>query len=257
MPDNFKRSIEPAVPDQVVSQLATLAQIPEPARNQFGTALIGAVVFAHFTNEIHHTPHGPASEVVEFLERVITTARDLDTAIAMFQGVGVGANQRLAAETAGMLLDQAIEVTLSDEYDPSKLASWKIGHRESRALLCLTQSRHLLDLLITSASKTKQKAAELFPRRRGRPPGVGGNPTFDELVKNLREVARKCGGRLTLTRDPYAEKPAWKGTLPKALQILRPYLPKTGFFPPGNLGYALERVSKQFRLDTAKIPRHC
>jgi hypothetical protein len=253
MPAKFRRSRAPAVPDNVVSRLATIAHIPETSRNQFGELLRRAVALAHQTNEIHLSPHGRASDVTKFLRRVKTTAQHLDIVIAMLQGKGVGADQHLAAATAGVLLDQAIHEAVWDGRNTSKLPSWKTVYQQSNALPWSTQCRHLLALLITLTSKAEQRAADLFPKRRGRPKGTGGNPTFDAFVKDLLDAARKSGGRLPLGRDAYANKPAWKGTLLQAMKILRLHLPKDRFFPAGNIGYALERLSKEFRADTAKI----
>ena len=243
------------MPRKDLSRLATLARIPKLSRKQFGELLTRAVVLAHVANEAYASPHGPASDVAQFLTRVKTTAQHLDKSIAMLHCEGVGADRRMAAGAAGILLDQAIDAAVLDGHDTSKLASWKTVYEQSNGLVWLTQSRHLLALLITLISKTEQHAADLFPRHRGRPKQVGGNPAFNAFVKDILDIARRSGGRLPHGRDAYANKPAcWKGTLLPALEILRPYLPEARFFPAGNLGYALERLSKRFRTDTAKIP---
>jgi hypothetical protein len=130
-----------------------------------------------------------------------------------------------------------------------------VEFRETGKLPWLTDYRSMLETLITVASKTHQDATDLFRKRRGRPMGAGGNPAFDEFVKNLYEAARKSGGRWTLSRDPIAPRPKWTGTLSEGLEILRPYLPPEKFFPAAKLGFVLERLSKRFRPDTAKIRR--
>jgi hypothetical protein len=253
MPSKFKRSIT-AVPRKDLSRLAALACIPEQSRKQFGELLMRAVLLARSANEIHLSPHGPASDVTQFLTLVKRTTQHFDKAIAMLQCEGVGADQRMAAQAAGILLDQLIDAAVLDGRNTSKLPSWKTVYQQSNALPWLTQCRHLLALLITLTSKAEQRAADLFPKRRGRPKGTGGNPAFDAFVKDLLDAARKSGGRLTHGRDAYANKPAWKGTLLQAMEILRLHLPKDRFFPAGNIGYALERVSKRFTADIAKIP---
>jgi hypothetical protein len=249
MPSKFKRSIT----RKDLSRLAALARIPEPSRKQFGELVRRAVVLAHLANEARALPHGPASDVTRFLTRVKTAARHLDTTIAMLYGKGVDGGQRMAAEAAGMFLDQDLHASFVDEEGTSKPQPWKTEFLQSGTLVWLTEYRRWLARLIAVSSTTEQRSTDLFSRRRGRPHGVGGNPRFDEFVRELLNAARNSGGRLTLTRNPYADRPSWTGTLIKAVKILEPYLPRTGFFPDGNLGYALERVSKRFKAKTAKI----
>jgi len=60
----------------------------------------------------------------------------------------------------------------------------------------------------------------------GRPKGTPGNPRLRELVLGLVHVAKWAGGEFTYDKN-YPNK----GTLKKALEQLRPYLP-TGVVPP-------------------------
>jgi hypothetical protein len=160
----------------------------------------------------------------------------------------------MAAGMAGILLDQHLDQFLVDVKDIRNLRPWLVEFRQSGTLPWVTEYRSWLVTLITVTSKTHQLAIDLFPRRVGRRRGAGGNPVFDEFVKELRTGARASGGQLTLGRDAYADKATVKGPLLDALKILKPYLPKSGFFPAGNLGYALERISRRLTLDAAKTP---
>jgi hypothetical protein len=253
MPVKSKRSPAFVVPDEVVSRLATLAHIPKESREQFGERLRSGIALAHTANEVRRLPHGPGSDVARFLRRVKTTAQHLDQVIAMLQGKGVATDQRMAAEAAGVWLDQELDASFVARQDTSNVQPWLAEFRQLGALPWLTEYRRWLARLIETSSTTEQRATDLFPTRRGRRRGTG-NTAFDGFVSNLREAVQKSGGHLTHGRDAYANKQAWKSTLLQALEILRPHLPTAGFFPAGNLGYALERLSKQFRADTAKMP---
>jgi hypothetical protein len=252
MPAKFKRSS--AVPGKIVSRLAALARIPKSSRKQFGELLARAVLLAHAVNKAHLSPHGPASDMTRFLARAKTAAERLEEAIARLEGKGVDTeDQRMAAEAAGIMLDQDLHASFTDEKDTLNVEPWLTEFRQLGALPWLTEYRGWLAALIAASSRTEQRATDLFPTRRGRRRGTG-NTAFDGFVRDLREAVQKSSGYLTHGRDGYANKPAWKSTLLQALEILRPHLPKAGFFPAGNLGYALERLSKQFRADTAKMP---
>jgi hypothetical protein len=245
MPDEYDHAIAHALPETVASRLADLAHVPEISRVGFQELLAIAIVQARLGNEIVHSDMWPptsASEISQSLKRVTVAARALDRALGAFFGEGSSFGKRNAAPFAGSLLENVLD----DAAQPSEGAAGFLRR--------LTAYRHWLAILIAAAAETKRRAIDLFPTRRGRPSGAGGNPMFDNFVERLHEIARKTGGEWKHYRDPSSpDTIEWRGTLGPAMEILRPYLPDQGFFPPANLGRCLEHISGRFKTHTTNI----
>ena len=99
----------------------------------------------------------------------------------------------------------------------------------------------LLDALKTSAQRAVSKPMS-FPR------GAGGNPAFDTFIEQLLMTARMHGGSWTNYRS---KDERWTGTLLKALEILKKYLPAR-FFPPGDLGCSVQHIREKLDKDIAR-----
>jgi hypothetical protein len=93
----------------------------------------------------------------------------------------------------------------------------------------------LLEALNTAAQRAVDKPIS-FPR------GAGGNPAFDMFIEQLLITTRMHGGRWTNYRS---KDQSWTGTLLKGLEILKRYLPQSGFLPPGDLGRSVEHIRKK------------
>jgi len=83
--------------------------------------------------------------------------------------------------------------------------------------------------------------------RRG-PKGAGRNPAFDIFIQNLLMAARQRQGSWTNYRNA---NQTWTGSLLRALEILKPYLPRD-FFPGGELGRTVEHVRNKLKAHIAK-----
>ena len=103
----------------------------------------------------------------------------------------------------------------------------------------------LLEALNTAAQRAAGKTIS-FPR------GAGGNPAFDMFIEDLLMIARMHGGSWTNYRS---KDQSWAGTLLKALEILKKYLPHSGFFPPGELGRSVEHIRNKLNQHIARSRR--
>ena len=245
MSDEIEQSITRALPDDVAAELANLARVPENSRVRFRELMSAVLEEAHLGNEIHHSNKPPirATDVAHPLRRVAAAAQNLDRALGAFLGEDGSFGRRNAAPFAGSLLD----IALDDAALGGKSAS-TLGF-----LPQLTAYRHSLATLIAATAEAKRRAIVLFPTRRGRPTGAGGNPMFDNFVKRLDEIASMAGGEWKHYRDTSSPGTEWKGTLMTALEILRHYLPATGFFPDADLGRCIEHVRERLKTDTTEI----
>jgi hypothetical protein len=99
-------------------------------------------------------------------------------------------------------------------------------------LMQLPEYIDLLEVLKTSAQRAVSKPMSS-------PRGAGGNPAFDMFIEQLLMTARMYGGSWTNYR---LKDQTWTGTLPKALEILKKYLPQRRFFPPGEIGRSIEHI---------------
>ena len=84
------------------------------------------------------------------------------------------------------------------------------------------------------------------------PRGAGGNPAFDMFIEDLLIAARTQGGRWTIYRS---KDQSYTGTLLKGLEMLKKYLPQSGFFPPGELGRSVEHIRNKLNQHIARSRR--
>jgi hypothetical protein len=120
----------------------------------------------------------------------------------------------------------------SEDYVGYKLES-ELAHtqRDPTKMILIPEYIDLLNVLSSAAQRAERKPMNLLK-------GAGGNPAFDLFIHHLLMAARMRRGQWTIFRS---RDQTWKGTLLKALEILKPYLPKSGFFPSG-LGRSVDHI---------------
>jgi hypothetical protein len=124
----------------------------------------------------------------------------------------------------------------SKEY-AGRLLEYEMGtSRFEERLILIPDCVQLLNWLSKSASEAAQR-----PKPRRGPKGAGGNLAFDWFIESLHMAAWQRGGRWTNYRSADG---TWAGSLPKALKILKPYLPR-GFFPAGDFARSAEHIRKK------------
>jgi hypothetical protein len=154
-------------------------------------------------------------EVRKRLQSISKKASDLKQSLT---AVDVG---RGSSEPAGYLLE-------------TKLADFTFR----RDLVLIPEFEGLLDALSKAASEA---ACSIRPKRG--PKGAGRNAAFNYFVEMLLNAARQKRGAWTIYKSVNGE---WTGTLLKALEILKPYLP-IGFFPPAELGRSVQHIMLKFK----------
>ena len=81
--------------------------------------------------------------------------------------------------------------------------------------------------------------------KKGRPRGTTGRKVFDIFIERLFTAIKIAGGKCDeLKISKMTGKGPRKGSLLDAVELLRPYLPQAKFFPVGDLGRALERITE-------------
>jgi hypothetical protein len=101
--------------------------------------------------------------------------------------------------------------------------------------------------LLTEATEDAKERA-----KPGRKRGTGRH-AFDMFVTALLAAVEKTGGRLTIFKTSHTNG-GYDGSLLKAVNHLRPYLPK-GFCPAATLGRSLHTVYERWRRETGKSPQ--
>lgn len=142
--------------------------------------------------------------------------------------------------------------------------SMAASHFFSEALLSQTKPKdceepiadliHSLNLaLIAEIALQSGKRARSWLAKPGRKIGTG-YAAFDHFVMALLLAAEVTGGRLTIYKTSYKEG-SWDGSLLRAMQRLRPLLPKSQFFPASKLGNALNTAYQRYRSEAGKPRR--
>lgn len=208
----------PPLPESDARRLAELAYIPEAYFSRFYELLMWQLLEAYLANlylgRAAASERIRASDIDDYLSSLETAARALDELLA-----AASLGEDASAAVAGSLLEETFATG-----DASAFGS------------CLAAYREGLTILIDAARKAGKLADDRFPPKRKRGAPNDSNLPFDNFVKRLYETAEMTGGKL----------PRWYfETLIKALDLLRPYLPKSGFFPKGDLRYWLDRRAKQ------------
>jgi hypothetical protein len=207
-------------------RLAELAHIPESSFGRFCELLEGILWEAYFANR--YLGRAAASERIRaddikenYLDRLAAAARGLDKMLA-----AASLGEDASAAVAGSLLEETFATG-----DATAFGSGLASYRDSMAAL------------MAAAGEANKLAAARFPPKRTRGAPSDSNLPFENFVDRLYEIAEMTGGHL----------PRWGfKTLLQVLDLLRPYLPESGFFPKGDLGNWLERRAKEHNCDTAK-----
>ena len=238
MSDESEQPHSPALPDNVVSELAELAGTPDGSRKHLSELLAQIVEEAGFSDVTKRQKLRlvTAADVEPPLRKALEAIERADEAFARLQGDGVDAHHLGAVVWAGCLFESALGVA-----DATEIAS------NAGFLSQVTTDRRWLAARRGALTRAIEQVKTAFPPppKPGRPRGT---PNFDRLIMRMDQIAEQTGGKWTLTRDPYADENEnkWKGTMLRALKILRPYLPPVGFFPDPDtdLGFAVERARK-------------
>jgi hypothetical protein len=174
----------------------------------------------------------------DFFNPVVRAAKELRVALERLEGEHLATGEAARSMAASHFVSEALQ-PISRAED----AAGPIAH--------LLRS---LDLgLVMEVTERAAEGAKRWLSKPGRKKGTG-IAAFDIFVMALLEASEQTGGRLTIYKTAY-EDDRWAGSLLKAIQQLRPMLPKTNFFPAGKLGYSLHTVYERWRSETGKSRR--
>ena len=171
-----------------------------------------------------------------FLTLLFGQLKTLRTGLERLQGENLAAGEAARSMAASQFLSKALQ-PLSQPEDAADL------------IVHLLRS---LDLIIEAAERASERAKRWLPKA-GRKKGTG-SAGFDMFVMALLEASEQTGGTLTIYKTSH-EEDLWTGSLLKAVEQLRPSLPKTNFFPAGQLEYSLHTVYQRWRSETGKSRR--
>jgi hypothetical protein len=164
-------------------------------------------------------------EVRTTIEGVATQTNRLGEILSKLD---VGRGSRGSKEYAGWLIERELV-----------LQQLEVG-----GMVLLPQYIELLHGLSSAAQRAAQKP--MHP-----PKGAGGNPAFDSFIEDLLMAGRMLGGSWSNSRS---RDQIWKGTLLEALEILKEYLPRKGFLPPGELGRSVEHIRTKLNDHIRRAP---
>jgi hypothetical protein len=189
----------------------------------------------------HHRllPRVCGSDVARKMQNIIDDAERLDHAIEQLRHTPMYAydgpkDERECPFDPSIIM--AVELTMLEQ-----------PLREASGLNLLEYQRHLRTLR-EAAKIAGDRAKSIFPSKRGRPKGAGGNPEFDRFVWHLYNILAAFDARLVHHKDRISGE--WKGTLLPIMEILRPLLTADGtlpFFPDADLGNVLGRLHTDCR----------
>jgi hypothetical protein len=184
-----------------------------------------------------------------FAQGIRSIILDAHLAHQQFQTLSVSDVRKIinqVAEQAELLKNVLTQLDVGSGSEGSFMEAGYLLERELCAsgseMTQLPKYMVLLDALNTAAQQSVDKPIS-FPR------GAGGNPAFDMFIEDLLMIARMHGKRWTNYRS---EDGSWTGTLLQGLEILKKYLPQSGFFPPGELGRSVEHVRNKLDQHIAK-----
>jgi hypothetical protein len=202
-----------------MQELARLAKVDEPSI--FSDHICSIILDAHLNHASLRTLSAP--EVRKILKNVMLKAQRLASALRNIDVWTKG-----SAYHAGMLLE------------------YQIAHFQFRNEAVLIPA--YVELL-TALHDAASSAARLAKAERG-PKGASGNRAFNWFIESLYMAAWQRRGKWTNYAS--ADGP-WTGSLLKALEILKPYLP-ADFFPGGVLGRSIEHIRKKLTDNITKNP---
>lgn len=194
-----------------IAQLAGVKNTPAA----FAQDVRSMILDAHLSDQSFQTLS--VSEVRKIINQVAKQAEQLKTILTELD---VGSGSEGSFMEAGHLIEAELYVSGGDM---KQLPEYVV----------------LLEALNTAAQRAVDKPIS-FPR------GAGGNPAFDMFVEQLLITVRMHGGSWTNYKSKDGR---WTGTLLEGLELLKKYLPKSGFFPLGDLGRSVEHIRN-------KLDRH-
>jgi hypothetical protein len=192
--------------DNEQESIARLAGIKNTPR--FTEEVRSIILDAHLGNQQFKTLSAP--EVKELIRNIGKQAKQLKDMLAQLD---VGCGSEGSYFEAGFLLEAEL---YASESQITQFPDYIV----------------ILAELITAAERAAGKKIS-YPR------GSGGNPAFDMLIDQLLLMSRIHGTSWTNYRSAEGK---WIGTLLDALSILKKYLPRSGFFPQGDLGRSIEHI---------------
>jgi hypothetical protein len=192
-------------------ELAELARVGDSAA--FERLIHNLILDSHLNDQ--RLRNLSTIETRKMLESISKKASDLRRSL---KGIDVGSGR---SEKAGYLL----EIELADFSFLGNLA-------------LIPEFGTLLDGL----SKAAGAAARSIRPKRG-PKGAGKNAAFNQFVEMLLDAARQKRGSWTIYKSADGK---WTGSLLKALEILKPYLPN-GFFPRAELGRSVQHITVKYK----------
>jgi hypothetical protein len=201
-------------PSDVESKtIASLAKINTSSVSSLSQSLRSIILDAHLNDAAYRKYSIP--KVKAALQKVRDDALKLSGSLQDLD-VKIGTGTNGSTQLAGFLLENEL---------------WKIKFREQELLI-----PDYLQLLAVVGRAAIQAAT--VPKAKRGPRAAGGNRAFDLFVESLEMVARMHGGRWTNYRSADG---VWTGSLLKALDILKPYLPEK-LFPPVELGRSVDNI---------------
>jgi hypothetical protein len=200
---------------ECIAQLARVNNTPE-----FAQSIRSIILDAHLSHQSFQTLSVP--EVREKINDVAAKAEQLKKTLTQLD---VGSGSEGSSMEAGRLIERELYVSGGE-------------------MMQFPEYMVLLDALNTAAQRAVGKP--IFSPR-----GAGGNPAFDMFIEDLLINVRMRGGHWTNYKIP---DQSWTGTLLKALEILKRYVPQSGFFPPGELGRSVEHIRNKLNQHIARYP---
>jgi hypothetical protein len=199
---------------QYIAQLAGVRDI-----SAFAHGIESIILDAHLNDQVFRTLTIP--KVRKAINAVAKQAKLLKK---LLRQLDVGSGSKGSLMEAGLLIEAEL---------------WNLTHDR---IMQLPEYIVLLDALNAAAERGSSKR---IPSQRG----AGGNPAFDMFIEQLLMSARTHGGSWTNYRS---QDQSWTGTLLTAVGILRKYLPRAQFFPPGELGRSVEHIRDKLHKHIAR-----
>jgi hypothetical protein len=206
--------------DSEMRCIAQLAEARDPSA--FADSIRSIILDAHLNDQVFRTLSIP-----KVRKEINAVAKQAEALRKLLVKLDVGGESKGSSMRAGLLIEA--ELYMFRSLTPGGMVQ-------------LPEYLRLLDALTTSAQRAVRKPISS-------PRGAGGNPAFDRFIQQLLMGASMHGGRLSNFRS--ADQ-TWTGTLLKAVEILRKYLPRAQFFPPGELGRAVDHVRDKLRKHIAR-----
>lgn len=212
-------NIAPVPSPTTLAKLASLAKIPDLAREDFSSDIVEAVRCAHKEQNVKKLRLFRREDYVPILKRTAQQASEL---------------HKLLSEAE------------ADKIIPSAIAS-----KFLRAAF-IEQRQRIDDYLIVldNLANAAQRAITIAAVEAGRPRGTRNHAGFDSFVFRLLLAAQTSGGKLTVYKSAHADI-GWAGSLVEIIDLLRSSLPDQ-FLPGGNLGKHLDRLAQELRPRTPK-----